>query len=346
MSHILDRVINDKCIDWSSLKGSSVLVTGGTGLVGSVIVRTLLYANKTIDAGIDITLIVRNPSKAALLFEDDFDSLNIIEADLGKGISVEGKYDYIIHCASITNSAMMVKNPVETIDTSYRGTFAMLELARQSNSKGMVYVSSMEAYGVTTERMNPITEEKLGTVDLSNVRSSYQEGKRICELLCTSFAHEYGVKVCSARLAQTFGYGVSSAETRVFAQFARSILDRHDIVLHTKGDSVGNYCDTTDTVAAILCLLTSGVAGDTYNVANEANSCKINEMASLCADRISKGAISVIYDIPESNTFGYAPATCMRLDASKMRSLGWTPLFSLEDMYTHLIAYWNGLEDS
>ena len=179
MSHILDRVINDKCIDWSSLKGSSVLVTGGTGLVGSVIVRALLYANRTTDAGISITLIVRSPSKVASLFGKDFGSLNIIEADLGKGVSIDGSYDYIIHCASITNSAMMVSNPVETIDISYRGTFSMLELARKSNSRGMVYISSMEAYGVTTEEMNPITEDRLGTVDLSNVRSSYQEGKRI-----------------------------------------------------------------------------------------------------------------------------------------------------------------------
>jgi len=342
MAHILDRVTEDKSVNWEALKGSSILITGGTGLVGSVIVRILLYANKTSDADIRITLIVRDSNKAKRIYGEDFGDLNIIEADLCKGIDIDDRFDYIIHCVSITNSAMMVSNPVETIDTSYRGTYSMLECARKSGSKGMVYISSMEVYGVTTEDMNPVTEDKLGFVDLSNVRSSYQESKRICELLCTSYASEYDVPVCSARLAQTFGFGVSTEEKRIFAQFARSILSGNDIVLHTTGDSVGNYCDTLDMASAILCLLTNGAKGDSYNIANEDNSCRIKEMAGLCADRIAEGRIKVVFDIPDTNKFGYAPATCMRLDSSKMRSLGWAPQYSLEDMYAHLISYWNG----
>ena len=340
----LDRILNDKCIDWDLLKGSSILITGGTGLVGSVITRSLLYANDTNGADIKITLIVRDPAKAEALFGEDSARLDLIQADLGRDDHFEGSFDYIIHCASVTSSAMMVSSPVETLDISYRGTYAMLDLAARCNVRGMVYISSMEAYGVTPEEMNPITENKLGFVDLSNVRSSYQEGKRVCEFLCTSFAHEYGVHVCSARLAQTFGFGVPPKETRVFAQFARSIKEESDIVLHTKGDSTGNYCDTSDMVSAVLCLLTKGRPGDTYNVANEENSCRINEMAALCAQKIAGGNIKVVYDIPESNTFGYAPATGMRLSSAKMRKLGWTPMFSLEEMYEHLLAYWNGLD--
>ena len=343
MSSVLDRVINDRSISWGALRDSSVLITGGTGLVGSVIVRALLYANEAIDAGIQISLLVRNTAKTKDLYGDQYQSLHVIESDICSADDIGGSYDYIIHCASVTNSVMMVSNPVETIDTSYRGTSAMLSLARKCGIKGMVYVSSMEAYGVTSEDMNPITEDKLGFVDLTNVRSSYQESKRICELLCTSYASEYDVPVCSARLAQTFGYGVSSGESRVFAQFARSVIDGSDIVLHTKGESVGNYCDTLDTASAILCLLTKGVPGETYNVANEANSCRINEMASLCADKLASGKINVVYDIPESNSYGYAPATCMRLSADKLRSLGWEPQFTLEDMYSHLLSYWDTL---
>ena len=56
MSSYYERVLNDKCINWEKLKGSSVLVTGGTGLIGSVVVRSLLYANRTADMGISVSI--------------------------------------------------------------------------------------------------------------------------------------------------------------------------------------------------------------------------------------------------------------------------------------------------
>ena len=340
MSSCYDRVLNDSCIDWEKLKGSSVLVTGGTGLIGSVLVRSLLHANKKADAGIKISITARNINKVKNIFGSN-SGINVIAADFTKDIAIEGQFDYIVHCAAVTESAKMCSNPVETIDTSYNGTKAMLELARTSGSRGMVYISSMEVYGVTDDSMNPISEDKLGKVDLGNVRSSYPESKRICELLCTSYASEYGVPVVNARLAQSFGPGVSCTESRVFAQFAKSIIKGEDIVLHTKGDSVGNYCDTTDTATAILCLLTKGSAGESYNICNETCARTIAEMASLCADDLAGGKIKVVFDIPEGNKFGYAPPTKMRLTSEKMRDLGWSPEFSLEDMYRRMIEGWN-----
>ena len=342
MAFCADRIINDTCIAWDRLKGSNVLITGGTGLVGSVITRALIEANRPAGTDIAITLLVRNTDKARKIFGDDINSINLIESDLTDGQDIEGSYDFIIHCAAVTASSVMVANPVETIDLSYRGTHRMLELARKCSSKGMVYVSSMEVYGVTDESMNPVTEDRLGYVDLGNVRSSYQESKRICELLCNSYASEYKVPVCSARLAQTFGAGVSPDEGRVFAQFAKSVTDGRDIVLHTTGESYGNYCDTTDMAAAVLCLLTSGVPGEAYNVANEDNSCMIREMAQMCADTLAEGRIKVVYDI--SDSYGYAPATKLKLSSAKMRSLGWTPLYSLEDMYRSMMDFWASQE--
>ncbi len=346
-----DRVIDDQAVEWDKLRGSSVLITGGTGLVGSVIARTLLYANEKTGAGIKITLAVRNTDKAKRLYGGAA-GVTLVQCDLAAAASpagpgatdkiIEGNYDYIIHCAAVTSSAMMVNNPVETIELAYNGTSALLRTARENNVKGMVFISSMEAYGQTDADMNPVTEDMLGYVNLSNVRSSYQESKRICELLCTSYAAEYGVRVVNARLAQTFGAGVSPEEGRVFAQFARSIIEGRDIVLHTDGMSAGNYCDTEDMAAAVLILLTRGVPGETYNVANEENSRTIREMAQLCAEKIAGGRIGVVFDIPEQSSYGYAPATKLRLSSAKLRGLGWEPRYSLEDMYRAMIGYWAG----
>lgn len=75
-----------------------------------------------------------------------------------------------------------------------------------------------------------------------------------------------GFPVRIARLAQTFGVGVLPTENRVFMQFARSVMNNQDIVLHTKGKSEGNYVYTFDAIAGILLLLTNGGLGEAYNI--------------------------------------------------------------------------------
>lgn len=346
MSSILEQdyldIARSDCYDLDALRGSTVLITGSTGLVGMFIAKSMLYMNRTSDAGIRLILPVRNREKAAKVYEnEDLSNVRFIYGDITEKLDIDEKIDHIIHCASVTTSKIMVTNPVETIHTAYEGTRLMLELASEKNVRSMVYVSSMEVYGSTKEEDNPITEEKLGYIDVHNVRSSYSEGKRICELLCASYADEYKVPVKIARLAQTFGAGVPSSDTRVFAQFARCFINKEDIVLHTRGGSVGNYCYTADVVRGILCILTKGVNGEAYNVVNENTSMMIREVASMIADDMCAGQIKVVYDIPESNTFGYAPETKMRLSSSKLNDLGWKASYDLPDMYRRMISYWS-----
>ena len=83
-------------------------------------------------------------------------------------------------------------------------------------------------------------------------RSAYPLGKRAAEFLCAAYAAQFGVNVKVARLTQTFGAGVASDDKRVFAQFARSVANSEDIVLHTTGESAKPYCYSTDSVSAIL----------------------------------------------------------------------------------------------
>jgi hypothetical protein len=63
-----------------------------------------------------------------------------------------------------------------------------------------------------------------------NPRSSYKEGKRVSECLFTAYAKEYGVPAMVARLTASFGEGASPTDNRVFAQFAKSIIESKDIV--------------------------------------------------------------------------------------------------------------------
>lgn len=161
----------------------------------------------------------------------------------------------------------------------------------------------------------------------------------MAELLCKSYAMEYNVPVKIARLAQTFGAGVMKNENRVFAQFARSAIRGENIILHTSGTSMGNYCYTTDVIRAIILLLKKGENGDVYTVVNEETTRKIVDMAQMVANEFSDGKSKVVFDIPEGNEYGYAPDTQMRLSAEKIKKIGWEPEVPLKEMYRRMIPY-------
>ena len=57
----------------------------------------------------------------------------------------------------------------------------------------------------------------------------------------------------------------------------------------------------------------------------------------MVADKVANGEITVIYDIPTENTFGYAKDTRMKLSSNKLRNLGWKPSVGLEEAYIRLI---------
>ena len=67
------------------------------------------------------------------------------------------------------------------------------------------------------------------------VRSCYPESKRMCENLCVSYASEYGIPINVLRLTQTFGPGVSYYDGRVFAEFARCVIENKKYYIKNKG---------------------------------------------------------------------------------------------------------------
>ncbi len=332
-------VAQNTAIDWEALAGSTVLVTGATGLVGSLLVKALLYKN----GGMKVLALIRNREKAKKVFAEEWGNprLQFLCADITEEILIDESVDYILHGASVTASKYMVSNPVETLTTAIEGTRNMLELARSKQVKSMVYISSMEAYGITDPEKKKITEKDLGYIDILNPRSSYSEGKRICECLCGAYASQHGVPVKIARLAQTFGAGVSAEDTRVFAQFAKSALSGRDIVLHTQGLSYGNYCYTADVLSGLLCILTKGEDKQAYTVVNEETTMQIKDMAKLVATEIAGGNIQVVIDIPENAAaMGYAPDSTMKLSSEKLRNLGWKPTYDLKSMYERMMKDW------
>ena len=339
----IEQVALNENIPWRDMLGASVLITGATGFIGSALVRSLIAASMKHNLGLRIIGTGRNIEKGRALIElygmDVF-----IENDIRQPFSNDKlpySIDYIFHCASITQSIDMVSKPVDVITTAVDGTRNMLELARIKQCKSFVYLSSMEVYGQTG--LDEVSETDLGYWDLSRYRTSYPESKRLCENLCVAFTGQYGIPVKIARLALTFGAGISqdSSDSRVAVQFAKKAVSGEDIELHTSGNSIINCCYTSDAVLGLLTLLLKGKEGEAYNVANPAAAAKVREMAEVAASVVGDGKVKVIIKIPDDALeYGYAPDNGYTLNVDKLKSLGWQPSYGLADMFRRMVADW------
>lgn len=320
-----------KMLNWKEFKGKSFFITGATGLIGSTIVLSLIYADKQQNLGLKITVLTRNIEKAKKLF--DKKDVKILVGNIIKPIKTVQNFDYIVHCANNTSSKSFVETPVETIDTTVSGTKNILELARKSKSKSIIFLSSMEVYGVV-DSLVPLKENDYGYIDILNPRSSYSQGKRLAECLCHSYNKEYNVPIKIARLCQIIGTNIDYKDERVFAQFAKSIIEKQDIILHTEGKTVRNYCYITDCITAILTILTKGQNGEAYNVANKETACSIEEMARMLASNYPGTKVVTAKDNIER---GYNPETKVVLDTQKLEEIGWSANIGLKEMFSRLL---------
>lgn len=339
-----DKILQED-LEWiankeKNLENCTILVTGATGLIGSQIVKALLCKNRLKNSNINVIALVRSKEKVEKVFEDvlERENLKFIYGDILKTLDIEEKVDYIIHTASMTSSRDFVNRPVETIESVVYGTNNVLKLAKNKKVKQVIYLSTMEVYGVGDWDHEKVTEKQLGYIDVLEPRSSYPEGKRLAENLCASYWSEYGVPVKIARLAQTFGSGISEEESRIFAQIGRSIINKKDIILHTKGDSINNCCYTRDVVYALLLLINRGKNGEAYTITNEEACMSILDMAKLTAEKISENQVKVVIDIPKDiSSYGYAPKKTIKLSSKKIQDLGWKAEIELEEAYRRMI---------
>lgn len=320
------------------MENKTVLITGGTGFLGSLLIRFFDYINEKQNRNIRILAFVRDEGKAERVIGDC--NAKWVIGDICKMPEIPEDVDFIFHCAAVTNSREMIEKPVEVAEGIVLGTYNIMKLAQKKRVEGVVFLSSMEVYGASDNSTVKIDESYMGPIDPMKARSCYPLGKRMAENICYSYHSEYGVPVKVVRLAQTFGAGVLKSDGRVFSQFAKSVMNKEDIILHTDGLSMGNYCYSADAISGLLFLLLKGENGQAYNIVNEEASMSIRDMAQLVCEKISKGAVSIRYDIPEENNYGYAAPSRIKLSSEKIKKLGWKPAYGMEDMYKRMIGYW------
>ena len=329
----VNAILADTNIPWEKLRGARVLVTGATGMIGSVVVRVLSELNARNGYGILIAAAGRSEEKGRAL--ERLQGVTFWPKDVREPFDAREPVDYILHCAAVTNSAKMVSDPAGVIGTEVLGARNVLELARAGGIKGMVYTSSMEVYGLLDKE--EVFEEDQGYIDLSNARSCYPQSKRTAENLCACYHAQYGLPVSTVRLGMTFGAGCDINDPRVWAQFARSAIAGEDLILRTEGKSVTSVLYLADAVSALITALFSG--GGTYNAA--AASMTIREIAETVAGAYG---VKVIVDKPaDAAKLGYSGDFKLPLNTDRLKALGWRARVSdVAEMFGLLVNDWEG----
>ena len=332
----LDMIVNDS-ICWEKVKGKSVMITGAGGMVGTYMMYTLLRLNETRDFGIVVIPVGRNAAKLPkdLLERED---VIVCEQDVTLPIQYEGKVDYIIHAASPASPIIMRDYPVEVIAANTIGTYNTLQFAKGKNAEVDMFISSREIYGQPYEGQEFFYEDTYGFVDQLNPRSCYSEGKKAAETMCVTFKAEYGLNTKIARLAHTYGPGMSIYDGRVQADFLKNVYHNEDIIMKSEGTAVRTYTYIADATAGMFRVLLNG-EDIVYNIGNEAGKVSIRQLAETMISIYPERGLKLVIDIPEGGTKGTAPYTLGILNSQKLRDIGWNPKYSVRDGFARTLKY-------
>ncbi len=253
-----------KSIGAEAFRGKSVLVSGGSGFLGSWVCDVLTdVGSRGICLDNLSTGVFENVEHLKGTKGFEFEKSDVCT------YSRNPKVDMVFHLASRPAPEDYQKHPVETALANATGTDKMLDLARKNDAR-VFYSSSSEVYG--DPEVFPTPESYEGRVDPLGPRSCYEEGKRFGEALCKAYHDQYGLDVRIGRLFNSYGprlredgfYG------RVVSRFIRQALNGDDITVFGDGSQTRSFCYVADSVTGVLRLTgTSRLSGDALNIGTD-----------------------------------------------------------------------------
>ena len=323
------RMVSKKNIPWEKMNGSSIMISGAAGMIGTFLIDVIMYKNNNeADFLCEVFALGRNEQKAVERFADywESESFHFLKCDINAGIDSDknlktGSIGYVFHAASNTHPVAYSTDPISTITTNIIGTDNLLNFAAGHGCRRFVFASSNEIYGENRGDAELFDESYCGYIDSNTLRAGYPESKRCGEALCQAYLKQKELDVVIARFTRSYGPTVKLSDTKAITQFIKKAISGEDIVLKSKGDQFYSYTYVSDAVSGFLTVLLKGDCGEAYNIADIRSDITLKDLAEIVAGYAGK---KVIMEIPdEIESAGYSKATKARLDSAKLQGLGW-----------------------
>ena len=301
------------------------LVTGGAGFIGSHLVDKLLANNEEVIC-LDnfITGSIQNIEK---YFNNKL--FNLIKEDIVNLPSLE--VDKIWHLACPASPIQYQKDPIYTAKTIFQGTYNVLELARKNKAK-LFFASTSEIYG--NPNNNSQSEEYFGNVNPNGIRSCYSEGKRFTESLCLNYEKKFKIKVCIARIFNTYGPRMSPHDGRVISSFITNAITNKPLKIFGHGNQKRTFCYIEDLIDGITNIMNTNYSYP-LNIGNPHEEFSINDLASLIIKRTSSKSIIIHTNEIQDDPVRRKP------DISKARKiLDWHPKITINEGIDRTIKYY------
>lgn len=332
-------------LPWIELSNKTIMISGATGLIGSMLIDVLMEKN---NHGLNCTIFALGRSQSRMIdrFKYCFDNplFNFIEYDVNKKLDLDKNLnvDYILHLASNTHPMQYSTDPIGTITTNIIGLQNLLDFAVEHNTSRFAFASSNEIYGENRGDVEKFNEKYCGYIDCNTMRAGYPESKRCGEALCQAYIAQKGLDIVIPRLTRSYGPTLLKTDTKALSQFLHKGVACEDIVLKSEGTQYYSYLYVADSVSGLLTVLLNGEKGEAYNISDDASDITLKNLASIIAGYNDKQVVFEIPDVVESA--GYSKATKARLDSTKLNLLGWHAKYDIKTGVYRTLDILNSIE--
>ena len=314
-----------------------VLITGGTGFIGSHLTEALLSRGDEVLILDDLS----TGSKENIRHLTNIPKLSYwIDSVMNKALLAElvDESDIVVHLAAAVGVRLIVESPVRTIETNIKGTELVLEAALKKKKKVFI-ASTSEVYGKSTQF--PFREDGdlvLGPTDKG--RWSYAASKALDEFLALAYWKERKLPVVIGRFFNTIGPRQTGQYGMVVPNFVRQALEGQPITVFGTGKQSRCFCYVGDTVAGVLKLLDAPAAvGQVFNVGGS-QEISIEGLANLIKAKLNSSSLIcyVPYDQAYEDGFEDMPRRVPSTDKIE-RCVGWHATTSLDTMIDLIAEY-------
>ena len=306
-----------------------VLITGAAGFLGSHLTDRFIAVGHEV-VGLD-NFITGHPDNVAHLAGNP--KFRLIQHDVSTFTYAPGKFDGVLHLASLASPVDYLNYPIKTLKVGAMGTLNTLGIAK-ANKARFFLASTSEVYGDPS--VHPQPESYWGNVNPIGTRSCYDESKRYAEAVTMAYHREHNLDTRIVRIFNTYGPRMQPHDGRVVTNFVVQALTGEPITIYGDGSQTRSFCYVEDEIEGLYLLF---MKGDTLptNIGNPVEF-TMRQLADLVIELTGSKSPIVMRQLPLDDPKQRQP------DITKARTeLGWEPKIQLRDGLTRTIEYFRPL---